>query len=120
MGKAYRPSMRVVPVSRTLPCVVTRDEAEAAKREVFELELQRLAIQQRIERWKKEQAGKASAIAAKMRAAVEMFEERDVLCEERHVLEHGTVYLVRLDTEELVSKRPMTPEEHRVFEEERE
>jgi seryl-tRNA synthetase len=120
MGKAYRPSMRVVPVARDLACIVTREEAELAKREVFELEAKRAELRKRIDQLQKEQAGLQSAIAAKVRAATELFEERPVLCEERHVLEQGTVFLVRLDTEELVSQRAMTPEEHRTFEEERE
>lgn len=120
MGKAYRLPVRVVPVTLELSCAVTPAEAQRAREDVFELQGRRDEKRRAIKALQAELAGIESAIVRKMRAASELWEQREVLCEERHIWATGEVEVVRLDTRELVRRRAMTPEERATLEREHE
>lgn len=120
MGKAYRLPERCERETRVLPCVFTKSEVKRAAQTVLELEarLQELKAQRAL--LKAEIKSIEGRIAREGRAARQLFDDREVLCERRYVWAKGMVYVVRLDTAELIETRAMTPGEQDALEQESE
>ena len=95
-----------------LPCRLTQDEivqagkdAQEAHRRIAEIDDRKRAITAQLKGEAEEQAGIMSQAFAKISSEVEY---RPVECEEHIDYDLGTMTVVRTDTGEVVSARPLT------------
>lgn len=107
--------IRSLPVRRLLPCPLSEQEQLELARRTAQVEQELMAVDEEYRRLKAEKYAELKAKSvefseclAKMRAGAE---DREVECEERYDYGNGTVYVVRLDTLDVVETRSMTPQE---------
>lgn len=119
MGKSYAPPVRIIESMRPLVCALHPDECHAALFEASKVQREFRDADAEFERYRKahiaRQASRRAEIARLLDRSRSASEVREVAVQERHSIACGEVFVVRLDTTDLIERRAMTPEEREWF-----
>lgn len=124
MSDAHEPDHRrdsrtqVVPTTRELPCPMSPEEQVEAAQQAGKFQRELLDLEAEFRRLKAEKNAEIQAKSEQFSEALERMHTgsvlREVACEERHDYGAGIVYVVRLDTVEVVDQRPMSAKERQL------